>query len=217
MIEAVGGIRSREFLYTKIDTINITLYSSDCTAGAVFNYVANADKDLPQHISSSQLNVLPLFQPLEFTVDSSRTTASILAPWINTTIVLRRILGYLSIVVQMPASLAFQSYGLCHIGCPIHTQHNINVELSRYCTPIYNPAINFCGINATLINSGPSSLNLVNACTFDILKSKTYKPPHLYRNMIEDYKALPNVGKYITPEPNVPPFVEPLDSPPIDI
>ena len=56
---------------------------------------------------------------LQLHVDDSGTVASILAPWINSTIIIRRISGFLSVSLQVTGHLAFESEGLC-TGCPRH-------------------------------------------------------------------------------------------------
>lgn len=188
--------------------INITLHSPQCTSRAVFNYVATADKDLPTALHSSDYRIMPLYQPLEFHINPTKTMASILAPWLNLTVIIRRHHNYLSIVMQMPADLLDSSEGLCHTGCANHTQNNINKLKQSSCNSDVSLSLRGC-ITAGLLNVIPSesqlSLLLTHICQFDVLKNLTYSVLSILKAVANDYILLRDFGKHIIPEPFRPP------------
>ena len=151
---------------------------------------------------------MPLFQPLEFHINPNKTMASILAPWLNLTLIIRRHHNYLSIVMQMPADLLDSSEGLCHTGCANHTQNNINNLKQSSCNHDVFLSLRGC-IGAGLLNVIPSesqlSLLLTHICQFDVLKNLTYSVLSILKAVANDYILLRDFGKHIIPEPFRPP------------
>ena len=135
-----------------------------------------------------------------------RTTASILAPWLNLTLIVRKQDKYLSVVTRLPADLVDQSGGLCNTGCPTHTEQSIEHNVKLSCVDDQNSAIIGCGGKANLLNALKDQSNLtiqlIENCQFDVLNSLTYTPLSLYKGIVQDYKALPNYGDHIVPQPN---------------
>ena len=56
---------------------------------------------------------------LQLHLGSDGSVVTILATWMNTTIVIRRLAELLSVTLQVPGQMSFDSEGLC-VGCPRH-------------------------------------------------------------------------------------------------
>lgn len=139
---------------------------------------------------------------MEFHIDSSRRTVTILAPWLNLTVVIRKLDNHLSIVTRLPADLVDYSNGLCNTGCPSHTKQNIKSAINQSCFKDKLNASFSCAINASLLNALPQSnlsIQMANLCQFDILHGLRYLPLSLYKGIVRDYKTLPNDGEHIIP------------------
>lgn len=190
--------------------ISVTLNSKVCTYGATFNYYAAANETLSNIIHSTDQNIKALYQPLEFQIDAARTTVSILAPWLNLTIIIRKQNDYLSIVLRMPADLVDQSDGICQSGCPSHTRYNFARHIARKCSVDRADALFACSARAGLLNffnhiDANVSLQLTYSCQFDVLNSNSYIPISLYKGIAKDFLALLNIGVHVLPEPNIKP------------
>lgn len=55
---------------------------------------------------------------LQLYLTEDRSIATIRATWINTTIIIRKIAGYLAVTLHIPLEIAIHSEGLCTGGCP---------------------------------------------------------------------------------------------------
>ncbi|XP_019849579.1 PREDICTED: uncharacterized serine-rich protein C215.13-like [Amphimedon queenslandica] len=206
-IEVTGQVKSKPFgLYTGLNKVNITFRSKDCTLGATFNYIATADSPLPDDVSSSNSAVKDIYSPLEVNVDSSKTTASILAPWLNLTVVIRKEGEHLSVVLRLPADLVDESEGLCQTGCPSFMHYETSQIRSQSCSNDSWNALIQC--SRFLLNFDPrntaQSATLTQLCQTDVIYTNTYSIISLYRGIAQDLLALPRTGAYITPEPYPP-------------
>lgn len=95
--------------------VNVTFLPHLCSPEAL-SYVATTSS-LPTSLPDGA------YAPfLHLTVENA-ATATILAPWINTTIVIRRAFGHLTVTIQVPEPLTREAEvgGLCSAGCPAFT------------------------------------------------------------------------------------------------
>lgn len=113
----------------------MTFYRSANCLGETKSYVVTLDDDpLPQ-------NFTPQYVPnncsanLQLIINSDGSGVSLLAMWINSTVVIRKHANHLGVTIQVPGHLGFESDGLCR-GCPAHAYFNIsqfNEETSERC------------------------------------------------------------------------------------
>lgn len=196
-----GGIT--EFLFCS-PQVNITFSPHLCSPQHV-TYFADSSLPLPSTFEddSTPRNTN---SPLQLTVNGN--VASILATWLNTTIVLRQYAGYLSVTVQVPGMLAFESEGLC-TGCPAHTQNiNISTEVVAYrqrCPEASNKATLHCYLDGGVVNV-PEFAFVDNAsyremCIFDALRAESLQVLSLVNAIARDAVALPPIGTVPRQEP----------------
>lgn len=57
---------------------------------------------------------------LQMDFSESGTVVTLRAHWINSVVIIRRIGEFLSVTMQVPGMMAFQSKGLCTATCPSH-------------------------------------------------------------------------------------------------
>lgn len=188
--------------------VNITLRSTQCTFGATFNYVASAGSPLPSDISTTDATIRSLYHPLEFNIDGSKTTASILAPWLNLTVIIRKVGDQLSIVLRLPADIMDESEGLCQTGCPNYMQYNRKKILNKSCSGDSSKALLACSMTAGLLNffiSKPKvSSTMAELCRIDTLYDSSYSLLPLYIGIAKDILALPATGVHVRPKPHTP-------------
>lgn len=188
--------------------VNITLRSTQCTFGATFNYVASAGSPLPSDISTTDATIRSLYHPLEFNIDGSKTTASILAPWLNLTVIIRKVGDQLSIVLRLPADIMDESEGLCQTGCPNYMQYNRKKILNKSCSSDSSKALLACSVTAGLLNfftSKPAvSSTMAELCRIDTLYDSSYSLLPLYIGIAKDILALPATGVHVRPKPHTP-------------
>lgn len=188
--------------------VNITLRSTQCTFGATFNYVASAGSPLPSDISTTDATIRSLYHPLEFNIDGSKTTVSILAPWLNLTVIIRKVGDQLSIVLRLPADIMDESEGLCQTGCPNYMQYNRKKILNKSCSGDSSKALLACSVTAGLLNffiSKPTvSSTMAELCQIDTLYDSSYSLLPLYIGIAKDILALPATGVHVRPKPHTP-------------
>ena len=124
---------------------------------------------------------------------------TLLAPWINTTVVIRRHADLLAITLQVPGHLAFESEGLCR-GCPAHTHFDV-VEFSTsagHCGGVSNNALFLCWEFA---NNIPLFSEVINTtygeiCRYNLLQanSSDYGVLNFQKAVLEDAKLLRSYG-----------------------
>ena len=179
-----------------------------------------ANDDLPSTFTSDHYIQVKLQDPIDFHVNQNRTVASILAPWLNLTVIVRKHDDMLGVVLRMPADIARNADGLCSTQCPSHSVHNINSFKARKCVEDANSALYACTFNADLYKilhgaSRTDQISLIpifsDICSFDVLNSLSYSVLSFMKAIAKDYRLLPDVAPDIMPEPNGP--VDPL---PID-
>ena len=173
--------------------VNVTFSTHSCSPRRT--YIAKSSLPLPSTFtdgSSSSGGALQL------TVDANGTVASLLATWLNTTIVLRQYAGYLSVTIQLPGLQAFESEGLCR-GCPTHTHIDMSQALAmnqQNCVQQNNIATINCFIKGGVTGFGDLVRNAsyTDMCKFDVLNAENLDILSLVNATARDARALPPVG-----------------------
>ena len=108
----------------------MTFYRSGSCLGETKSYVATFNSSLPQTFSDLTLPS-NCSANLQLQVNQEGTLATLMAPWINTTVIIRRSPGsnVLAVILQVPGRLGFESDGLC-TGCPAHSHLAIDEFIS---------------------------------------------------------------------------------------
>ena len=194
--------RIRLFLFCS-PQVNITFPPHPCSPRRA--YFADASFPLPSTFAdgSTPLNTN---NPLQLTVNGN--VASILATWLNTTIVLRQYAGYLSVTIQVPGMLAFESEGLC-TGCPAHTQNiNISTEIvtdRQRCRDASNTVTLNCFLSGGVVNvrefADVDNSSYRDMCVFDALRAGGVQMISLIKAAASDAVALVPIGTVPRPEP----------------
>ena len=211
------------FLFINCLQVNITLQDFKCSREATINYVATAtDNQLPPKFSSDEYVKVKLLDPIDFNINEDRTIATILAPWLNLTIVITKYGDNLGVVLRMPADLGRGAEGLCSSSCPSHASlDEVDSVKEESCYHDTNSALYGCAITADLysILSGQVgddvhtiSEPFVETCQFNVLQSLSYSVLSFLRAIAKQYSLLPNVAPDITPEP----FDPDLTFPPVE-
>lgn len=193
--------------------VKVTLSSSiDCTAGVTLSYTASASNPLPQDITFSKPDFALFLKPVQ--VDSNGDSTSIQIPWLNTTLVVRRNAGYLSIVAQMPAQFLPSVEGLCNGGYPNYSPDNFDnfaSEQELICADQFQQIYFDCVVHAEVfsifnpVEGGPGfTIPFTDICRFDVLKALSYDGLSIIRAIARDLVLLWDVGVYIYPSTEPP-------------
>lgn len=115
----------------------MTFYRSANCLGETKSYVVTLDDDdspLPQNFTDQSVPN-NCSANLQLIINSDGSGVSLLATWINSTVVIRKHANHLGVTIQVPGHLGFESDGLCR-GCPAHAYFNVsrfNDEMSERC------------------------------------------------------------------------------------
>ena len=191
--------------------VNVTFYRSDdgcletTKSYIAFEYLLPstfADNTIPNNANSS----------LEFNRDADGTEVSLLATWINTTVVIRIHADLLAVTVQVPETLAQQSEGGLCKGCPAEKVFDIqefNYQMAiGECTDENGAVITNCFFgfsnrpefesidNATYADVCIYSLWRANSTSYDVLS--------FLGAVANDAKVLPDVQQRNTTDTSNP-------------
>ena len=174
--------------------VNVTLHGHSCFPHTVL-YRATGE-ELPQPTPSQ------LFPGLQLSVN--KTVASIVAPWINTTIIIHQADKHLSVSLQVPEPLsrANEVTGLCSEGCPPSFQPlPKEMELKWYgCTDNrYEVSVMCLVLGLAIPPSGTTTYS--DLCLYDILKTHDLSLLSLYSALNQDALLLPDVTEIYTNPP----------------
>lgn len=149
-------------------------------------------------------------------VDEDGSLATLLALWVNATIVIRRHEGFLSVTLQVPGRVSFQSDGLC-TGCPPHAYVNITDyknKMQDLCIAETSAVSTNCFLHAGVQNQQSFSPIVNNtyleACVYSLYKGGNVSILELFNRIASDAKLLPSRG-FVPPRPG------PIDSIPPDL
>ena len=183
----------------------MTFYPSGSCLRETKSYVATSDSPLSQTFSDLTLPS-NCSANLHLQVDNEGTLVTMMAPWINTTVVIRRLPGdgVLAVTVQVPGRLSFESDGLCR-GCPAHShfsidQFRLQVSSNADCVSDNNAITFNCFIGFT-INDYPEFYSVLNVtyattCWYSMWRHSSASTDFLgfLRSVGNDAKLLGNRG-----------------------
>ena len=132
---------------------------------------------------------------VEVNVNSNRTVASILLPWLGTTIVIHRYANHLGIVIYMPADMAELDKGLCGVGCSKDSQIDAVEDIKGYCNSSQESSMLGCKSKSSLLNDlqDPELRDqYLMACQIDVLNSQAYDVISVMSAVVTTCKLLPN-------------------------
>lgn len=178
----------------------MTFYSSGSCLSETKSYIAFANSPLsPNFTDDTAPNGCG--STLQMNMDSSDAggVVTLLAPWINTTVVIRRYADLLAVTLQVPGHLSFESDGLCR-GCPAHA-HFDAVEFSTNsgnCWQVSSAALFHCW---EFTQNIPQLENVINItygeiCRYNLLRanSSDYGVLSFQKAVVEDAKLLRSFG-----------------------
>ena len=169
--------------------------------GETKSYVATLDSPLPQNFSDHSVPN-NCSANLQLIVSSDSTAVSLLATWINTTIVIRKHANLLGVTVQVPGHLAFESNGLCR-GCPAHAYFNVsrfNDKASEHCESENWSVLFLCFNNFSNKFNSIFNNSYADVCQYSLWRGNTtrYNELSFLVAVSKDAKLLPDRG-YVPP------------------
>ena len=192
--------------------MNVTFFVGKCSERQ--SYVAYSGNPLPYSFTGGFFP-FNAGSPLQLNVTSDGTVASLLATWLNMSVIIRNHFGYLSVTVQVPGRLIFDTEGLCNGGCPHHTylgtEQFRNEEVMK-CSEDYNSVVLHC---FTWLSNKDGLLRFTNTsyvylCVFDTLKTHNLYMLSMSVAVSNDALQLPDVGFVVIPPTTSPPiFTDP--------
>ncbi len=219
---------SQCFLYLSIQ-VNITFSPSPCSGAATLSYVATNSASLPLTLTDGRTldNSNSPLQLKSSTTSANSSVVSLLAVWINTTIIVRRHNDALSVSVYIPGDMSFYSEGLCR-GCPRHAYFNVtsfNSQVATRCSSSNYDAIFQCFIHSELVDqiqfNDITNNTYLEHCQFNLYKKESLDALSIMRSVGQDARLLPDIGFVpivVVPSPPSPsPGTYPSSSPTIII
>lgn len=148
---------------------------------------------------------------LQLLVNSDGSAVSLLASWINTTVVIRKYAELLGVTVQVPRSVAAESSGLC-TGCPAQgffdvLELNDQLTIDSDCTDENVAVVTNCffGFSRTTRPEfyGINDASYADVCIYSLWRSNSSSSEVLsfLGAVADDANILPNVQNIATPTP----------------
>lgn len=193
----------------------MTFSASKCS-GEAKSYVATLDAPLPYTLTDN-LPINNSNSPLQIKSTINGTVVTLLAVWINSTVIVRKFGGFLSVTVQLPGSLAFPSDGLC-LGCPPNIYHNFSSFVEKVQTNCIteNDDTQFnCFVHSGLVHDDFSHIDnrsYSDVCIFDVYKAQNRDIYSMLRAVGQDARLLPNKGDAAVRIIDEPPILRPPDT-----
>ena len=169
--------------------VNVTLHSHSCFPHSV-SYTATVQEDLPHTVPGLNEQLLTV---------TNGTVATIIAPWINTTIIIHRSQDYLSVTLQVPEPLTRSSdiTGLCSEGCPTGFEvSDTDVEVTDYMCADNRLSVLVMCLTLDLTLPPVGSMTYTKLCAYDILLTHNLDLLSLYFALNEDALMLPDVIEF---------------------
>ena len=193
--------------------VNVTFSNHPCFEHTV-SYVADVSslstcltsQDNTTCPSLPNQTVATSLDSLQLTV-SNQTVASLLAPWLNMSIIIHRVNGYLSVTLQVPEPLSRRNdvSGLCSTGCPAVTIQE-NTSLPNYkCPPDKLAAGLICLSLESVVQLYDSlqeqdrSIRYSEPCRYDLVLTHNLSLVSLYEALAKDALQLPDVTTLTIP------------------
>ena len=194
--------------------MNITFFqSSDCSGTQTKSYVATDSQLLP-HTFTDHTVPNNSHSNLQLFVSQDGSAVSLLATWINTTIIVRNYANLLGVTLQVPRHLAEESRGLCR-GCPpqaLFDMLDLNYQMVLGGCTVENEAVLlncFSGFSTNFRREflDVNNATYVDACVYSLWRSNSTSIDALsfLGAVSRDAAALPNVQPIVTTSP--PPII----------
>ena len=177
----------------------MTFYSSGNCLADTKSYVAFANSPLsPNFTDDTAPGTSNCGSTLQMNLDPNGGVVTLLAPWINTTVVIRTHADLLAVTLQVPGHLAFESEGLCR-GCPAHAYFDA-VEFSTNagdCIEESTTALFLCWeFTRDLFSEEASNISYGEICRYNLLRanSSDYGVVNFQKAVVADALLLRNYG-----------------------
>jgi len=176
--------------------VNIVIPESRCSQRKIYRVSASRGH-LPTTFDDGTDNS----DGLQLFVNSNKTSAYLKVPWINTTVAVHKLAGFIGVVILSPQIIADESVGLCSLGCPDHSKFLIeDVPSQRYSDSCRQEAIKACSINEFVVLGESSSSSsttddfYIDRCLFDALKSNKANSSWMSVVMVQSLQSLGPIG-----------------------
>lgn len=204
-VEVEGTSLDPSYNHTRLSKINVTFHTHNCNSVAR-TYTADNMEPLASEFTPPRSDNTT--SPLQLTLGEDGTVVTLMATWLNTTIIIRQYAQFLSITLQVPGEILLESKGLC-TGCPSDLYVNItafNDRVSSSCSEDNKKSIYNCFEHAGVANTHPLT-NLFNnsyldACVFSMFKIRTPEVLSMFNAVASDAKLLMNIGDRPSPTPS---------------
>lgn len=206
-IEVEGTNMEPSSNHTRLTRVNITFHSHVCNP-VERTYAAFNTEPLPSDFAPALAEGDP--SSLQMTFGQDQSVVTLMAPWLNATIIVRQYAQFLSVTLRVPREMSLDSEGLC-TGCPSHMYVNLTSFLDllpSLCPGDNNRALEGCfdrlanvpGLIEVRNNS------YVEACVYSLFKTKSLDAFSMINAIASDARLLDNIGRD-------PPIVATLSSP----
>ena len=98
----------------------MTFPSSGNCNGVNRTYSAYGDQQLSQLFDCETTSHNNSNSPLQLHLSEGGTVVTLLATWLDSIIVIRKMERFLAVTIKVTGHIAFESEGLCNAGCPNH-------------------------------------------------------------------------------------------------
>ena len=184
--------------HTRLAKINVTFYAHSCNMVAR-SYVAEVSSPLPSDFTPpiTEPDGSTASLPLQLLPGSNGNVVTLFATWLNAVIIIRQYAGFLSVTIQVPNELSYESEGLC-TGCPQHMYVNIthlNSQIVSTCGSDSFRAHEYCFNHGGVVNQD-HLINVVNnsyfdACVYSLLRTnKSANVLSVYKAIADDAKLM---------------------------
>ena len=211
-IEVEGTSMELGSNHTRLTKVNITFHSHNCNPEER-SYVAYNMQPLPSDFTPSLVDNET--SPLQLMYGQDQSVVTLMATWLNATVIIRQYSDFLSVTLRVPREMSLSSEGLC-TGCPSHMYVNLtsffDLILSR-CPSDNTKALNSCFDYGGVANEDGldhvHNNSYLEACVFNLFKTKTSEALSMINAIASDAKLLVNVGQDPRPVPTLPPLPHP--------
>ena len=196
-IEVEGRNMELGSYHTRLTKINVTFPSDNSCNPIARSYAAYNSEPLPSEFMPSFTAMEKLTSPLQLV--HNRTVTTLLATWLNTTIIIRQYASFLSISIKVPRKIAVESDGLCK-GCPAHHYINIDVFnslLDSNCPEEHNNVVLNCYDHGGIVNQDQlitvRNNSYLDACIYSMHKIKNNSVISMFNAIANDARLLAGI------------------------
>ena len=171
--------------------VTIVIPESRCSQRKIY-HVSASRNHLPNIFDDGMVNT----DGLQLYVNSNKTSAYIKISWINTTIAVHKLAGFVGVVIQSPQRIADESVGLCSLGCPDHSKFLVEkVSSHSYSEDCEQEAVKACISNGfDLLLPITTQDSYFDRCVFDVLESNKSNSSWMSTVMEHNLQSLGPIG-----------------------